>query len=159
MSDDPSGQQVADEKPRRPNRRGQGWVHRRGRRVWWISYGFRGEVYRESSGSPNRTDAVKLLRRRLAEIGKGQLIGPDVERTRFADLERGLVDDYRINARRSAGRLETSLKHLRSFFALYRAVEITTDRITSYVVARQAEGAANATINRELAALKRMLTL
>src|SRR5205807_3451152 len=127
--------------PRRQNRRGQGWVHQRGR-IWWISYSFRG-VHHESSRSRNRTDAVKLLRRRLAEIGKGQLIGPDVEKTTFVDLERGLVEDYRINARRSAGRLETSLRHLRSFFALYRAVEITTDRISSYIVARQAEGAAN----------------
>ena len=36
---------------------------------------------------------------------------------------------------------------------------MTTDRITGYVAARQAEGAANATINRELAALKRMFRL
>src|SRR5207302_10199020 len=59
----------------------------------------------------------------------------------------------------SAGRLETSLKHLRPFFGLYRAIQVTSDLVTSYVVARQAEGAANATINRELAALKRMFTL
>src|SRR5262249_1138567 len=40
-----------------------------------------------------------------------------------------------------------------------RAQDITTDRITAYVVARQAERAANGTINRELAALKRMFRL
>src|SRR2546427_11483093 len=109
MSDDANEQQMAEEamvekparSPRRPNRRGQGWIHHRGR-IWWVQYSFRGKVYHESAHSPNRANAVKLLRRRLAEIGKGDLIGPDVEKTTFADLERGLVDDYRINGRRSA---------------------------------------------------------
>jgi integrase len=49
--------------------------------------------------------------------------------------------------------------HLRGMFALARAVEMTTDQISRYVTDRQAEGAANATINRELAALKRMFRL
>jgi integrase len=51
------------------------------------------------------------------------------------------------------------LRHLREHFTLLRAVDITTDRVRAYIVDRQAAGAANATINRELAALKRMLTL
>src|SRR5260370_29700366 len=102
MNDDNNGQQMADKKPanspRRQNRRGQGWIHQRGR-IWWVQYSFRGKVYHESAHSPNRANAVKLLRRRLAEIGKGDLIGPDVEKTTFADLERGLVDHYRLNGR------------------------------------------------------------
>ena len=40
-----------------------------------------------------------------------------------------------------------------------RVVDVTSDRIKRYVDARQQEGAANATINRELAALKRMFHL
>jgi hypothetical protein len=40
-----------------------------------------------------------------------------------------------------------------------RACDLTTDRITAYVAAHQAAMAANATINRELAALKRMFRL
>jgi len=51
------------------------------------------------------------------------------------------------------------LTHLKEFFGDARAQDITTDRITAYVVTRQAERAANATINRELAALKRMFRL
>jgi len=45
--------------------------------------------------------------------------------------------------------------HLAGYFAGARAVDITTDRIKAYVAARQDEGAANATINKELAALRR----
>ena len=36
---------------------------------------------------------------------------------------------------------------------------LSTSDVRAYIVARQADGAANATINRELAALKRMFSL
>jgi integrase len=144
--------------PKRSMRRGLGWVHLRGR-IWWVQYSWRGELHRESSGSTDRRDALKLLRRRLAEIGQGRLVGPDVEKTTYEQLDQGLVDDYQMNGRKSLGRMKTALAHLRHFFRLYRAVEITTDRITTYVVTRQESGAAAATINRELAALKRAFRL
>ncbi len=40
-----------------------------------------------------------------------------------------------------------------------RTAPITSDRIAAYVAFRKTEGAANATINRELAALRRMFRL
>src|SRR5262250_964673 len=55
--------------------------------------------------------------------------------------------------------MEGAIKHLRKFFARALALEITTDRILRYVLNRQEEQAANATINRELAALRRMFIL
>ena len=45
------------------------------------------------------------------------------------------------------------------FFADSRAIDITEDRLNAYIVFRQQEHAANATINRELAALKRAFRL
>jgi integrase len=68
---------------------------------------------------------------------------------------------------RSRGRLDTPksrhgrtlLEHLKEHLGETRACDITTDRITAYVAVRQASRAANATINRELAALKRMFRL
>jgi|SRR5208282_3835809 len=33
--------------------------------TWWVQYSVRGKRYRESSGSLNRADAVKLLKKRL----------------------------------------------------------------------------------------------
>lgn len=52
------------------------------------------------------------------------------------------------------------MTHLREFFSDFcPARSITTDRILAYVRARQEAEAANATINRELAALKRMFRL
>lgn len=139
--------------------RGLGRIYRRGE-VWWIQYGYRGQDRRESTHSTVHADAVKLLNRRRAEIGAGRLIGPDAERVTFADLAAGLVNDYRVNGRRSLRRAQNSLDHLRAFFgADARALDITTERADAYIVQRQSEGAASATIQNELAALKRMLTL
>jgi hypothetical protein len=76
---------------------------------WWIQYGFRGRIYRESSGSVRRLDAVKLLRRRVAEMGRGRLIGPDVERTTLDELVTILLNDYRANRRRSLDRVEDAV--------------------------------------------------
>jgi hypothetical protein len=51
------------------------------------------------------------------------------------------------------------LRHFRHSFALFRAVDIKTHRIRTCISGRQQEGAANATMNRELAALGRAFTL
>ena len=140
---------------------GMGRMFQRGA-VWWIAYSHRGREYRESThaiGTKGEALAGKLLKKRLGEIGRGRLIGPQEEKVTFEDLASDLERDYTINARRSAETLGYQLRHLRQGFALLRAVDITTDRIRGYVIGRQQEGAANATINRELAALGRAFTL
>lgn len=60
-------------------RRGLGMVFQRGA-TWWIQYHWRGKRYRETSGSTLRPDAIKILKKRFAEMGKGQLRGPDLEK-------------------------------------------------------------------------------
>src|SRR5215470_6023049 len=136
----------------------RGPIRRRGR-VWWLQYNHRGKTYRESSHSTRRKDAEALFKRRMAEIGRGRLIGPDAEKTTYEDLEQMLLDHYRTNGLRSLARIEGALQHLRSFFSRALALEITADRILRYVVYRQEQRAANATINRELASLRRMFIL
>jgi integrase len=137
---------------------GSGRIYQRGK-TWWIDYHFRGKRFRESSGSTRRKDATKLLRKRMGEMGRGKLIGPDEEKMTFDDLAQIVEDDYRVNSRKSLKRLQTSLKHLRGFFGFHRALDITTDRVRAYTRYRQDEGAANASIQKELAALKRALNL
>jgi len=85
----------------------------------------------------------------MPEGWQGQVRGP----------ARILLDDYQDNARRSLERVEDALRHLRGFFGSVYAVEITSDRIASYISWRQGQGAASATINRELAALRRAFQL
>ena len=127
--------------------------------TWWIQYFVRGKRYRESSGSSTRADAVNLLKQRVGQAAQGRIVAPRAEKTTFEQLAQMLIDDYEANERKSRKRIRFSLAHLREFFGQALAIEITSDRVTSYVTYRQREGAAAATINRELAALKRALSL
>ncbi|MBW3553721.1 MAG: site-specific integrase [Gemmatimonadetes bacterium] len=102
---------------------------------------------------------MALLRRRMEEMGRGRLIGPTAERVTFEDLRDGLMRDYEVNGRRSIDRAKGCLDRLGEFFGMARALEITTDRLNSYVLHRQEDGVARATIRRELAILRRAFTL
>jgi len=135
-----------------------GRIFKRGS-VYWIAYCYRGKEHRESSRSDSEAQARKLLKRRLGEAGTGRLVGPSEERLTFDDLSKMLLTDYEINGKRSVESVRLSLRHLREFFGLDRALDITADRVAKYVRERQKEGAANGSINRELAALKRAFTL
>jgi hypothetical protein len=102
-----------------------------------------------------KKDAVALLNQRLGEIGTGRFVGPDAERLTFDELATILTDEYVANGRKSLDRAQLSIKHLRGHFGQARALDISTDKMTRYIRERQDGGAANATIVRELAALRR----
>jgi integrase len=127
--------------------------------TWYIRYSYRGTAYLESSRARNRNDAVRLLKKRLAEMGQGRLIGPSADKTTFEELAQILEDDYRVNQRKSLDTVQFAIKRLRAFFGHDRAHDITTDRLKGYIRTRQEAGGALATIQNDLAALKRMLRL
>jgi integrase len=127
--------------------------------VWYIQYNVRGKRIRESSESRNQAVAARLLKKRIGEAASGKPVGPDIEKTTLADLKRMIEDEYKANGRRESG-IKSPLAHLVAYFGgNCRAFEITTDRITAYTAQRQQNGAANATINRSLSALKRAFRL
>jgi integrase len=82
------------------------------------------------------------------------------EKVTFEDLAQGIITDYKLNNRRS---LDTAalnnICHLRSFFGFDRATDIASDRIKTYQVQRREQGASVATVNRETATLRRMMSL
>lgn len=128
-------------------------------RVWWIDWGVNGRRYRECADTTDRAVALKLLRKRLGAVAQGRPVTPDVDRTTFPDLAKLISDDYATNGLRSAKRLKGSLKHLTAYFGEYRANQIDTGAIRRYIAERQKDSAANATVNRELACLKRAFRL
>src|SRR6059058_2919723 len=81
-------------------------------------------------------------------------------RLTFGAAVREVLDDYRINRRRSLVDVERHVRlHLGPFFGRRRMAAITTTDVRRYVARRQDEGAKNATINRELSVLQRAFTL
>lgn len=137
---------------------GAGRLYRRGE-TWWIDFSFEGERYRESSGSTRKKDARSLLQQRMKEIADGTF-APNADDVTLGDLCELIEDDYITQDRKSLPRLKTSLRHLKEAWGEdTRALSITTARIKRYMRRRKEDGAANATINKELAALNRAFTL
>lgn len=140
-------------------RRGLGGVYLRGG-VWWIRYSYRGDKRRETSRSVNRSDAVRLLKKRLGEMGQGRLVGPDAERVTLADLKGMLLDDYALKGNRTAPRAAQGMAHVLGHFSeTARALDITADALVSYAKVRKEDGAAPATVKNELAMLRRGFNL
>ncbi len=135
-----------------------GSIYKRGK-VYWIKYYRNGKPYRESTKSIKVADAKRLLKKREGEISEGKLPGIYFDKVKFDDLAEDFLRDYRINQKKSLDRAERCVNHLNKHFEGIRVPEITTPRIEAYIEDRLDEGAANATINRELSALKRMLNL
>ncbi len=133
-------------------------IYKRGN-IYWLKYYRNGKPYYESTGSQKETDARKLLKKREGEISEGKLPGVYFDRVRFDELAKDLITDYEINNRKSQKRIALSLSHLTNVFGGVRVTSIDTPRIQRYIQDRLDEGAANGSINRELAALKRMLNI
>lgn len=126
--------------------------------IWWICWHQNGTTYRESAKSKRKKDARALLDKRLGERGQGKLTLHE-EKVTLDSLLRDLEDEYVMNGRKSVKRLRTSLKHLRAGFPGMMALDVTTPRVRRYTRGRQDAGAANASIQKELAALKRAFNL
>lgn len=127
--------------------------------TWWIKYYRGGRPFRESAKTTDDRKARKLLRYREAQVETGTFPGLRVERIKFDELAEDFLNDYRINDRKSLGDAEILVEHLKGHFGGVRVMDITTPRISDYILKRQTEEYANATINRHLSALKRMLNL
>jgi site-specific recombinase XerD len=91
----------------------------------------------------------------LAEVGPGPAESPRIEQ-----LVDDLFRDYRINQHRSLEDVEARWRlHLKPFFGSVPATDLDSRLLARYIDWRLEAHASNATINRELACLKRMYRL
>jgi integrase len=126
----------------------------------WIKYYQGGRAVRESTGTTKETVARRMLRAREGDVERGIPISPKMGRVTFEDAAKDLLNDYKVNGKKTHDHAERRIeKHLTPHFRGRRLANITTTDIRAFIAARQAAGAANGEINRELAALKRMYTL
>lgn len=139
---------------------GLGRIFKRGKKGnLWIAYYVHGREFRESAHTTSENMARRLLQRRLLEVATGQYSGRVQERLYFDELWAGLERDYKNNGMRSIRMLAIRLAHLKPFFGMMRAVDITASKIEDYKHLRKGEQASNASINRELALLRRAFNL
>ncbi|MGD9972946.1 MAG: tyrosine-type recombinase/integrase [Desulfatirhabdiaceae bacterium] len=162
-----------------------GSIFKRGK-VYWIKYYSNGKSYRESAKTEKKMVASKLLDRIEGEIAQGKVPGIQFDKVTFDELADEFIRDYQINRNKSLNRAELSVRHLKNRFQGVKITELTTPKIQEYISERMKwscsncqnefhfigettcpkcgetkleKGAANATINRELAALRRILNL
>ena len=125
----------------------------RGSRTWWYQY-------YDSNGKRVRINSGETSER-TARAKMGRIIGerkPVVKETvTYEDLERLTVADYEINRRKSD--ISHHYKHLRSAFAGEPASKINAAAVREYMHRRVMAGAANGTVNREVATLKHAFRL
>lgn len=96
----------------------------------------------------------------MAEMGSGRLVGPSGEKLTLKDLKEIVENDFKVNWRKSLDRLQVSWKALDAYFKPeFRALDLTTDRVTASTLHRQEQGKASSTIRNEINALGRSLNL
>lgn len=181
MNDRRNETQLSETATQRRRPRGTGSLYQQsGSSSWYLKFYRNGKVYRQSAGTTNRRKAERLLQRKIGEIAMGNFLEPVAERslvicTRCAHptdssdssrfkpcgcLAADLLTEYKANARHSLVNVRRNWnKHLAPRFENVKARDVRTDALNRYMSERQAEGASNASINRELAALKRAFKL
>jgi integrase len=158
--------------------RGEGRVFKRGVR-WWISYYAPRDgksvntrepaVVVDGLGRPSRAakteaEARRALKKRRDEvgahrIGARQFRGPEQERLLLTDLLDALERDYESKKLASLGALRSRLKQVRAFFDGYSALAVNASEVRAFIGRRRQDGAAEATVQRELETIRRVFSL
>jgi integrase len=118
----------------------------------WCAYFLRGKEFRESTKTADPDKAAKFLKRRLKEVGADQIgkaafVGPQQERIKVGELLDALEEDYKLRDKVNP-QFRAHLKHIREYFAGWRAVEVSPEAVDRFISARKQLGNAPATINR-----------
>jgi integrase len=135
-----------------------GEIRQRGK-VWWIRYYRNGKRHEESSGSDKKQAAIDLLRIREGDVAKGLPVSAASARLRFDDAVDDVSTDYKINGKRFVVNVDGRIKnHLLPYFGggKWRTSPRPKCERTRE---RQEAGASNASINRDLAIVKRAFRL
>ncbi len=128
-------------------------------RTWWAKYYVNGKAVRESTETEKETEARAFLKRKDGDAASGRPVLVRADRTRYDEAAKDLRTHYETTGARDLTEADKRLKHLQGFFVGWRISRIGPAEAAAYIATRQTDGAANGTINRELAVLGRMLKL
>jgi integrase len=137
---------------------GFGSIYRRGAR-WAVEFWKGGVQHRESARTTSEQEAIAHLRKRVEEFAQGKYVGARSERATVADLLKLVTADYAATGNRSGRTLKYRVGALASRLGHLRVTNVSSSAVEAYKAHRLAEGKAKATINRELACLKRAYRL
>lgn len=136
----------------------RGMLYQRGK-IWWIKCYAAGRPVRESTGTTKKSEAARILAQKVGRAAAGEPVLPRADRICYEEVREDLVRYYATTGSRGLDEAGYRLTHLDGYFAGRRIVTIGQADATRYAELRQREGASNATVNRELAVLGRMLRI
>jgi integrase len=125
--------------------------------VWWVKYYVAGRPIRESTRTTKQKEAKRYLKEREGRVAAGMPVLPRADRVLYDEIAEDLRRHYATSGERDLDEADDRLKPLGQFFKDRRVVAIDGVLAEQFVQARQANGVANSTINRELAMLTKML--
>jgi integrase len=135
-------------------------------RFYWIAYHSGGKRHFESTESTRKGDAQDRLTLRLGDIAHGIAVTPKIGKLMLGVGLQRFIDNLRMNGRKSGGTEEKKgdadrkTKRLLDYFGPdCRMAMILGGDIEAYKAHRLNANAARATVNRELAALRRAYRL
>jgi integrase len=113
-----------------------------------------GRHLNESSGSTDEAEARRQLKVKIGETAAGKAILPG--RATIGDLCALVIDDYRLRELRDTKAVEWRYKaNVKKPLGRLPASRFGSVQVKQYILQRQAAGASNATINRELSIVRR----
>lgn len=130
---------------------------------WYAQYyDFSGHQVRVSTGTKVKARAAAFLRDLLVERDKGLSTSLTSRKVTYGDLRKGLLDDYETEEHKS---YPVGLNELDEYFKFSAtnpgplALNITKATSLDFAKKRKEDGVGNATINRSLSCLRRMLRI
>ena len=133
-------------------------LYKRGQ-VWWMSFVYMGKHYRKSTETEDRKLAQRIRDKVKGEIAEGKWFErlPGEEKTFREMMEKYLVEyaSKKVSEKSFRGYSKKPISYLGD----YALSGITPKTINEYKVKRRNEGIRPATLNRELATMKRAFNL
>ncbi|HEY3937244.1 MAG TPA: hypothetical protein VGL97_07420 [Bryobacteraceae bacterium] len=124
--------------------------------TWSLKYQVAGKPMIISTGTQDYEEAVLMLRRKMAKAAQLGCSDTGVSVDQVLDL---VIEDHRSKRLHTTYDVEHRVaKHLRPFFGTKKPFEITATLVERYVASR-ASNAEPATVNKELAYLRRAFRL
>ena len=157
----------------KPRAKGTGSIFKpKGSRFYWVAYVSGGKRHFESTRSERKGDAQELLTSKLGDTQRGIVVTPKMGKITLGVGLKAVVDNLTMNGRQSDDETQRRIdKHLlhrpatanepeMGFFNPHRLMStISTADIERYKAHRLDQKAKAATINRELATLRRAFRL
>jgi integrase len=121
-------------------------------RTWWMRFDYRGKTIRRTTGTTDRRLAESIFAKVRVKLAEGRYFDTrqEQERTVGEMMARYLTERSTFKAPKSCARDQQALKHLLPVFAESHLGEVRPKRLAAYKAQRRIEGAAPATINKEL---------